>query len=226
MVPAPDPTALSIDHLEAEGPHTLANCRLAHLFCNNDAQVTKGFDAELARARLHYKLVTNGRVGPGDRFPRRSPLTGDIVNRNQWLRHASTAYDRANTQTERATAQRLCTRLRALFTRLHMDSSIVGNRNSLQDSSRGLRSLCRLASTIPLLRATPPPSAAFAPIPLTSTLDLQHLLRCPGGNQRQPNRRHAVNHTPLPSAGSVRSWEPLAVSDTTSVARDTEVPTA
>ncbi|MBT2273226.1 hypothetical protein J7E69_17405, partial [Rhodococcus enclensis] len=48
MVPAPDPTAQSILHIDPEGPHTLTNCRLAQLFCNNDAQVTKGFDAELA----------------------------------------------------------------------------------------------------------------------------------------------------------------------------------
>lgn len=119
MVTAPDPAALSIDHIDSEGPHTLANCRLAHLFCNNDAQVTKGLDAELARARLHHKLATQEKAGPGDRFPRRSPLTGHVVNSDEWRRHASTFHDRANTQTKRATAQtitqRLSARMRSLF---------------------------------------------------------------------------------------------------------------
>ncbi|MFV9456921.1 HNH endonuclease [Rhodococcus sp. NM-2] len=74
------PEVMSIDHIDREGPHTRANCRLTHQFCNNDAQWASGFDPELAWARLHYKVATNEKAGPGDHFPRRSPITGHVVS--------------------------------------------------------------------------------------------------------------------------------------------------
>lgn len=103
MLAWPDPAALTIDHVDRHGPHTRANCRLSHNFCNNDAQWAEGCDADLARARLKYKLATNEKAGPGDRFPRRSPLTGDVVGHEEWRRHASPAL--VNTRTDRVPAR-------------------------------------------------------------------------------------------------------------------------
>lgn len=105
MVAYPHPAALTIDHLDRHGPHTRANCRLAHNFCNNDAQWADGHDPELADARLQHKLATDEKAGPGDRFPRRSPLTGDVVNHDEWRRHASAALDRASSPASSAVRQ-------------------------------------------------------------------------------------------------------------------------
>ncbi|MCQ4118923.1 hypothetical protein [Rhodococcus tibetensis] len=87
------PDVMSIDHIDREGPHTQANCRLAHLFCNNDAQWARGVDPELARARLRCKVITNEPAGPGDRFPRRSPITGEVVSYEEWQQQRTAAVD-------------------------------------------------------------------------------------------------------------------------------------
>ncbi len=111
------PEALSIDHIDREGPHTRANCRLTHLFCNNDAQWATGFDPELARARLRYKVATNEKAGPGDRFPQRSLITGHVV----WRRQKTSAADAARVidtpPPPRTATERLAATIRSLFRR-------------------------------------------------------------------------------------------------------------
>ncbi|MFZ2174240.1 MAG: HNH endonuclease [Rhodococcus sp. (in: high G+C Gram-positive bacteria)] len=115
------PEALSIDHIDRAGPHTRANCRLTHLFCNNDAQWARGFDPELARARLRYKIATNEKAGPGDRFPRRSPITGHVVSHEEWRQQKSVAVDAARaidaTPPPPTATERLAATLRSLFPR-------------------------------------------------------------------------------------------------------------
>ena len=115
------PEVLSVDHIDREGPHTRANCRLTHLFCNNDAQHASGFDPELARARLHYKVATNEKAGPGDHFPRRSPITGHVVSYEERRQQEFAAADmarRIDTPPPPSTAtERLVAAIRSLFRR-------------------------------------------------------------------------------------------------------------
>ncbi|WLF51555.1 HNH endonuclease [Rhodococcus opacus] len=115
------PEVMSIDHIDREGPHTRANCRLTHQFCNNDAQWASGFDPELARARLHYKVATNEKAGPGDHFPRRSPITGHVVSHEEWRQQKSAAADTARAidppPPPRPATERFAATIRSLFRR-------------------------------------------------------------------------------------------------------------
>ncbi|MBC2898416.1 HNH endonuclease [Rhodococcus sp. 4CII] len=115
------PEALSIDHIDREGPHTRANCRLTHLFCNNDAQWASGFDPELARARLHHKVITNEKVDPADHFPRRSPFTGHVVSYEERRQQEFAAADMAQRidtpPPPRTATERLVAAIRSLFRR-------------------------------------------------------------------------------------------------------------